>query len=161
MILLLLAALVIPNIIGESKDRKVRLFKLDMKTLVEQARGESIRTGHTFGLTFDKAKSALSVVDEAPDDAQQPKIELPPLAVPTEVEAKKFNADQDESPSDGWRIPFFPDGTTAGGGIEFAYAGQPFSLTVSRGDVNVQVVDGPMPDLSLEKWKAGSFTPRG
>jgi Tfp pilus assembly protein FimT len=157
-IVLLLAAVVFPHVANEADSRAHRLFKLKMRSWVVAAKARAIETRTTVALSYDKNARSLNAIEEDSQGVSRP---LPDLELPSDVDAVKFSADANESPSDGWRMPFFSDGSTTGGGIQFQNGEKLYSLVIDAPTGEATIADGKLPDLSFESWKAGGLQPRG
>jgi Tfp pilus assembly protein FimT len=156
-IVLIMAGLTLPNVVREAESRSHRLFRDKLKTWVYAAKSRAIQTRTTVGLSFDKDSENLKTIEEDSQSVSKP---FPDLQLPDGVTATKFAADSYESPSDGWRVPFFADGSTTGGGIQFTENNDQYCLIVDAQSGEPNVVDGPLPELSLQSWPAGGLQKR-
>jgi type II secretory pathway pseudopilin PulG len=156
-VILLISSVLMPRFDTMKRSRELRFFKIEMRNLASEARTRAIQSGDTVALGFDKTEKTLFSLQEGSNGQEQ---RVGTLAVPDWISATQFSADQRESQDDGWRVPFFPDGSSAGGGIEFEADGDTFSFAVHRGNGRPRVTVGELPDLSLDEWKAGGYEPR-
>jgi type II secretory pathway pseudopilin PulG len=150
------SAMVVPNLASWQRGREERIFQQNVLAIAGEARARAIESGNTVALGYDKTERKLQAVEE-----REPKAEvLRSVPVPEAIEASTFSADKDESPPDGWRVPFFPDGETAGGGIEFQSGNRTFHLWIPRGNLRPTIGKGVMPEPGQDRWKAGSYERR-
>lgn len=156
-ILFVFASLMLPNFVRLAKSRDLRLFKTRLAALAKEARTRAVQSGDTVALSYDKDSTKLQAIEENVDHGT---FTLDELAMPDGVAATQFSANREESPSDGWRLPFYADGASAGGGIQFEADDQPFYLYVAKGDARPKVQDGPLPDTAFDQWPAGGYAPR-
>jgi len=160
-ILVVMAAMIVPAVVRSQTAQKRRLFRQDLLSLMTEARAKALASGSTVSVTYDKEENVLKAVAEGTNGQTQ---EVRTIAIPQDLHAAKFSADKYESPPDGLRLPFYLDGTTTGGGVEFdaaeGYAGDPFSLIVGRSDARARIIDGPLPDMASDRWKAGTYETR-
>jgi type II secretory pathway pseudopilin PulG len=152
-ITLVLAMLIVPNLVGQRDSRSVWDFRTRLIDLAKEARSTAIESGDTVALYYQENPKAVREVAELNDGTQH---EIRDLELPEAISTTKFDADTNEASNGQWRLPFFADGGTAGGGIEFAEGGRTFSFSIARSDRSPTVKDGPLPDLSLDQWPAGS-----
>ncbi len=156
-IFILLAGIAAPNYIAIERSREKRAFKATLCQYAMAARARAINSGHVVALSFDSKGKTLKVYDEPSTGNPE---ELQSLDLPEGYNTVRFAADKDESTDSNWRVPFFADGTSSGGGIEFEVDQVQFSFSIKRGTGQPTIAEGPMPDLSLERWKAGGYEPR-
>jgi general secretion pathway protein H len=157
-IMMLVAAAVVPSIVRMERGRNLRAFQMELVALASEARSQARQSGDTVALSFDKSTREFVLVEESAKDGVQ---QLRSLALPPDINTAKFSADKDESPPDGFRLPFFPDGTSSGGGVEFTRDGKSFSLSVGRYDGRPRITEGALEDMGLGRWKAGDYASRG
>jgi hypothetical protein len=81
------------------------------------------------------------------------------LDLPDGVTGSAFRIEKDESTSAEWDLRFYADGKAKAGGISFSNNGRIQSVTVDQNG-RVEIIDGPLPDISDEKWDAGGFEQR-
>jgi prepilin-type N-terminal cleavage/methylation domain-containing protein len=158
----LLASIAVRNLVSDQSARDVWQFKSRLVALAQRARTRSIESGSVVSMYFSQdggafGSGSVSIVQEGKDGSQVP---LMSLDLPREVKATKFDADKDEAQGTQWRLPYYPDGATAGGGIEFQYGKDTFCFSVGRTSTGPRILNGELPDLSLEKWDAGGYAPR-
>jgi type II secretory pathway pseudopilin PulG len=153
LITLLLAALVMPNLIARKRSRDEWSFRTHLRSLGKDARSRAIEIGRMVSLSFDKTKNEVQVIEIDINGAEK---QTQALAVPDWLTPERFVADQNESIGDSWRVPFYSDGASSGGGIEFKSDQGSWSLVVSPLDQTIKDLDGPMPDFTYETWPAGS-----
>lgn len=151
-ITLMIAVLIVPNLVAQRDSRSVWDFKTRLVDMAKEARSKAIESGDTIALYYQEDPKAVREVEESSDGTQH---EIRDLALPESLSTTKFDADTSEATTGQWRLPFFSDGGTAGGGIEFKDGDQIFSFLVARSDRSPTVTDGPLPDLSLDTWPAG------
>jgi type II secretory pathway pseudopilin PulG len=156
-ILFIVTAIVMPRLSAMRKGREVREFKTAIRDLASRARSRAIDSGDVVTLRFDKSGGKLMAVERNSQGAELPVQQLVP---PADVTPSKFVADQNANEGDDWQVPFYADGTSAGGGLEFEAGDRRFSFVVNPSDAQSRIVEGLMPDLSLDRWQAGSYAKR-
>lgn len=156
-IILLAAAMISPRVSAMKEGRVVREFKTSIRDLASRARSRAIDSGDLVYLSYDKTSNRLSAVERNSEGTERP---LQQLTSPTRIKPLKFTADKNASQGDNWQVPFFADGTSLGGGIEFEEGDRHFSFVVNPADGQSRIVEGPMPDLSLDRWPGGTYAKR-
>jgi type II secretory pathway pseudopilin PulG len=156
-VLTLLAMLAMPNVFAMQNSRSLRLFKTQVQALAKDAKSRAMESGDKVLLVFDKATNSIQSVDESSNGTRT---KIKQAELPEGTSTVKFTADQADSPTDTWEVPFYPDGTSAGGGVEFKSGEESFSLAIQRVDSSASVEDGPVPDLADDSWPAGGYAPR-
>ncbi len=157
LIVTILAGLAVRNLTTDQETRDVWQFKTRLVALALRAKTRAIETGTVVSMYFAKDPDAVRIVQEGQDGSQR---ELQVLPLPRNVKATKFDADKDEASGSQWRLPFFPDGASAGGGIEFQWDAATFSFCLDREGTGPRILDTQLPDLSLNRWPAGGYAPR-
>jgi type II secretory pathway pseudopilin PulG len=153
-ITLLVAALVMPNLVTRKASRDEWAFRNNLRSLARDAQSRALEIGRTVSMSFDKTKQQVQVIEVDINGAERI---THTLEVPTAIVASRFLADQNEEIGDSWRVPFYSDGLTTGGGIQFKTGERTWSLLISPIDATPKDLDGPLPDLSFESWPAGSI----
>jgi type II secretory pathway pseudopilin PulG len=156
-ITLILASLAMPNLIAMKHSRDEWDFKSRLRSLALECRSRAIDTGDLVNVQYDKEQRTLEASEQKTSGENQP---LNTLKIPDGIEATKFSAAQTEDAEAQWSLPFYPDGTSGGGGIEFQSDSAHFSVAVSRRDGKPQLYERGLPDLSRDHWKAGSYAAR-
>lgn len=171
MVLLLIVGLVSPNLKNLAKGQEIGRFKTDLKTLPVSAREFAVSRGQTVEISYDDQESQIVVqtVEETAAAGQSDTTRgandsltgaaLRTITVPEEVRVSGFLVEGSDVDAGNWSIRFYADGSSESGGIGFDAGGYEFALTI-RGDGRGAVVDGDIPDLSTEKWRAGDFEQR-
>jgi len=171
-ILFIVSAIIMPRLAAMRKGREEREFKNAIRDLSSKARSRAIDSGDVVSLRYDKTTGKLSAVERNADGAELP---LKAIAPPTDVTPYQFVSNQDAGQGnasqgnavpgnggqgDAWEVPFYADGTSSGGGVEFEAGDRHFSVVVYPADGESRIVEGPMPDLSLNRWPAGTYAKR-
>lgn len=155
-ILVLIAATVYVRLAAVESSRAYRDFRLAVRRLGTEAREEAIRRKQIASVGYDESSTQLTLVLEGED---QEETVLRSTDVAEGVEATRFTAGEAESNAAEWRLRFYPDGRSDGGGIEFDSGGQVFCLYAEKSGT-VHFDDGNLPDLQEERWPAGEYERR-
>lgn len=153
---LAIAALIMPNLVARKKSRDAWEFRTELRSLGRNAKSRATEIGRTVTLSFDKTLNQVQVIELDVNGSEQI---ARTLDMPQGLTPERFVANQDEQVGDAWRVPFYSDGHTTGGGIEFQEDDRTWSLVVSPIDSTIRDLDGPLPDFEYETWPAGSNVP--
>jgi len=153
----MLASLALPSYTAIQRGTEVRNFRARLLAMSAQARSHAIESGLTTGLSFDRETNIFEVLEQETDGT---KIELNELAAPSNMVVIQMAADRYESPPGGWWVPFYSDGTSAGGGAEIQAKDWTFSFIIDSASGSARLQDGALPDLSQDQWKAGTYEKR-
>lgn len=156
-IVAIMASVVVPSFVSMKRGRDARMFKMRLRDMATNARARAVHDAHTVTLRFDKSNATIYDTEELDNGTQTT---LDKLKLPQDVTPARFGADQYEAADGDWRVPFYPDGTTAGGGIEFEAGSDKFSIVISRNDARTMVTRGPLPDPGSDRWPAGGYERR-
>ena len=81
------------------------------------------------------------------------------LPLTSGVQFGNFQLAGSATDSGSWKLHFYADGSTDGGGFEMVDRGQTKSVVVNAHG-GTQLNDGTLPDASQEKWTAGDYVHR-
>jgi prepilin-type N-terminal cleavage/methylation domain-containing protein len=151
-VLVLVAALISPSLIGmrASSDRRTTISGI--RRIAETARVRAIQTGTTTQVIYDESAKELQVQDVDDQGSATTAITVPLLAG---VEPQKFELQSKESNASDFKLAFTPDGKSVSGGIEF----QDFSIFVDSNGFS-QFLTGSLPDPTDRQWQAGDLEQR-
>ncbi|AIE87567.1 prepilin-type N-terminal cleavage/methylation domain-containing protein [Fimbriimonas ginsengisoli] len=155
-IIVVLAALVTPNLSNMLASRQVRTFVNALPDIAGQTRDAARNQGVTTKLTYDdSAHQLIASIERVNQDDET----ITSLAVPNPVQIQAFQADGQQKSAGDWTLHFYSDGHSDGGGVETNDAGMLRSLVVDRNGV-ATLVRGPLPDATEERWPAGDYEHR-
>jgi prepilin-type N-terminal cleavage/methylation domain-containing protein len=154
-VLALIAATVLPRLSTLESSREYRDFRLAVRRLGLEAREQAISRGLPTSVTFDESEQTLNIVI----DSDGEETTLRTVEVVEGVEPARFAADNAETNASEWKLTFYPDGRSDGGGIDFESNGDLFTLYAEKSG-SVHFADGEMPDLTSEQWPAGEYEHR-
>ncbi len=154
-VLMLFAAMVVPNLATQKASRERSEFYQALNRIAGNAREMAVADGRTTRLSLESGGRTLSIFQE---DAEGEEIERQVVDVPEDIQTTSVQADGSDGGSE-WSVKFYPDGTSDGGGIELSDAGRVRSLDVAT-DGRIQLIEGPLPEKSEDKWPAGDYEKR-
>lgn len=158
-LLVLATALVAPRLLSTQEGSETRRFFSDVRGLIIAARDEAILRGVPVSVEFAEDNSIVATRERLEDAMQTDTIRS--LPVQPGVTASRTVLDGETVEQSDWKLTFYPDGTSLGGGVEFAVNGQPFrSVYVVHGLSSVALISGELPDPSEQKWTAGEHEKR-
>jgi prepilin-type N-terminal cleavage/methylation domain-containing protein len=155
-ILVLMSATVYLRLVSTESSRAYRDFRLAVRRLGIEAHEEAISRKQIASVAYDESGPALTLMVEGDDQAEAEirRVELAPG-----VEATRFSAGDSDSTGAEWRLRFYPDGRSDGGGIELDSSGQTFAMYAEKSGA-VHFADGSLPELRDERWPAGEYERR-
>lgn len=156
-LLAIMAAIVMPNLVSESKSREARQFFSKARNLMMEARSRAVADGITRTVRIDETGGQLTMEQVNPEAEEQTQDRT--LAMPEGVTANAYRIGKTDSNSSEWSISFYADGKAKGGAVTFDSNGRLYSLEVTdRG--RVSVLEGALPAVEDESWDAGGFEQR-
>lgn len=156
-ILLLLIAVVRPNLVNLRQNQDRVIFKERLRVFASEARLRAQSQAHVVSLGYDKTAKEFRMTDEATDGTRT---EVQRLALPEGGATVKFSADKYESSGDVWRVPLYADGLSAGGGVEIVLGGESSSFIIDRNTGLAHWITTKLDDLPPDRWKAGTYAKR-
>jgi prepilin-type N-terminal cleavage/methylation domain-containing protein len=164
-ILLILAALTVPNVVKMQETSVHEQFFGDMWRLAGTARQMGISEHKTMILTLDESGRQFRILEQADqtaantDGTQADDTERKTLAIPEGIETGNSQAGSSSSTSNDWEIRFYPDGSSDGGGLEVTDNGRVRSLLI-KPTGQISILDGELPTQDTDSWPAGDFEHR-
>jgi prepilin-type N-terminal cleavage/methylation domain-containing protein len=153
LIVALLAALVMPNVARQRDSFERRQFYSELYRFAAGARESAIREQATLALVLDSGGRRIALFEETLEgENERSSVELPE------------GIDSSSSRMDGqaggeWRVRFYPDGSSDGGGIELTDNGRVRALEIQPNG-SVRMIDGNIEAVGEEKWPAGDYEKR-
>lgn len=157
-VMALMAGMLMPNLGGTAGTMRLNASARRIASLFDYCRQSAVATGQVHGIVFDNDNGRFEVVREEPID-EETSPDAPPTLTPVSLpgvldpelpegvslasvsafDTSIMSGDEDE---EGFRILFFPDGTT-----EFAT----IKLTLPNGDGRKIELNGLSGDVSIER----------
>lgn len=156
-ILAMFAAAIMPNLVSERRSRAVRQFFPEARNLLMETRSRSIGDGQARTIRYEDGSGRLIV--ERTDVETGDTSEERGITLPEGVTGSAFRIERTDSTSGEWRIGFYADGKSEGGGIEFDADGRTVSLLIDPSG-SVRIIQESLPDVSQEEWDAGGYEQR-
>ncbi len=156
-VLAIFAALIVPNLLNESRGREARQFFSKARNLMLEARSRSIGDQQTRTVRVDESGGRLIV--ERIDQTSLETVEDKTLDLPEGVAGSAYRMADLESNSAEWEVRFYADGKSSGGGVTFTTNSRPISIIVDKSGA-IRQVDGELPDTQDESWDAGGYEQR-
>lgn len=157
-VLSLLAAAIMPNLASFERGRQLRSFLTNLPLMAARAREMAISYGYPVDLEYDDGANQLVIhsKDQNGDDQT-----LSTLALPSGFSASRFMLGQNESDGSSWKLAFYPDGTSDGGGLELRKPDNTIlSLHVFANDGRSELLNDSLPDPKQDSWPAGDYVHR-
>jgi Tfp pilus assembly protein FimT len=166
-VITLLAGIVAPMAISLQAGQVTRNFYTSVRDLSVKACNEAINRGLTMVITSDGNTKKLSMAADTTVATSNtlappsPTVDIPTVEVPIPdgVTLQTYKSGTNDSNEGDWKLHFYPDGTSDGGGFEIAQGSKIQSWIVAIDGSN-QLLDGNYPDPTLQKWQAGDYAKR-
>ena len=154
-VLSVLASLVVPNLVRAQEGQQKRDFEASLYRLASYAREKAIQEHKTISLSMSDRSFVVNDVTDGGDEN-----ELRTLAMPEGVDTGSFAAEGEDSTSGDWKLRFYSDGSSDGGGVELNNDGRIRSLEI-KPNGSMKLVEGSLEENDNEKWMAGEIEKRG
>jgi prepilin-type N-terminal cleavage/methylation domain-containing protein len=156
-LLALLAALIMPNLVAVKASRERNAFRSELRRLAVSAREDAILRSSIRVLRYEDGSNAFltSTVSEDGTPADSGRS----VALPEGVRVDSFRVGAREVAGGEWEMRFQIDGSTEGGGVELSDGAFVYSLRFAE-DGTVRLLEEELPNLSDERWSAGSYEQR-
>ncbi|MEZ0325478.1 MAG: GspH/FimT family pseudopilin [Fimbriimonas sp.] len=154
-VLSVVASMIVPNLVRAQEGQRKRDFEASVFRLASYARERAIQEHKTISLSMSSRSFVVNDETDREDDT-----ELRSLEMPEGVDTGAFAAEGEDSTSSDWRLRFYADGTSDGGGVELNNDGRIRSLEV-KPNGSMKLVEGSLEESGTEKWMAGEIEKRG
>lgn len=154
-ILMILSAAISPAVGGWINGQTTRTFLNSFNNLPAKAKNLAVSTNKNVALTFDGSSFRLGSTDSNGDAT-----DLGAISMPEGIDVSRLFSDGQVTDSSDWKLYFYPDGTSDGGGVELNRGNSLYSLSVDKGTSLATVSDGEMPDGENTSWPAGDYVQR-
>ena len=183
-ILVVIAALVLPNISANQRTERAQAYLSGLRDAAVQARDHAVTSGRTVVMSYDEGQKEISLAEEAegtsfsmapktssdratldsartaPDNTTSTgETVIKHLTLPDGLTVNGFKLDGKDSTSAEWQLHFYADGGTDSGGLEIDDNGATYSLVVSNKGI-ARLIRDKFPEASTEKWEAGEYEKR-
>lgn len=153
MLLALFAASIAPNVARQIEASKKRGYRQSVLILLRQARNEAIWTRLTTNVTIEE--NAFSISQTEADSTTT----LKRVEAVNGVEVSHEWINGSEVGESEWKIAFYPDGTSSGGGFQFDEGSNSQSVSVKKSSGEI-VTTNNATNPSIEddsEWEAGTI----
>jgi type II secretory pathway pseudopilin PulG len=175
MLIVIAAVFITPSFSRMKADRARDDFKNGLPNVVALARETAIINGSAVDLQYDENDNQMQIVAASSQNGSSVLSSTPQMTssginsgstpsftekLPTDVNATDFKMPSETTTTTAaWSVRFYPDGTAEPAGIEFNYKDDSYSLVVNANAWG-KVVSGGIPDLTADKWAAGTYVQR-
>ena len=152
-VITLISALIVPNLVRAREGQERRDFEAKVFRLASWARETAIQEHKTLALSVsDRRFTVVEETEDGEEDRQS-------LSMPEGIDTGSMAAEGEDATSNEWRLHFFPDGSSDGGGVELSDNGRIRTLEVKT-DGSMRVIEGNLEENGTEKWNAGEIEKR-
>jgi prepilin-type N-terminal cleavage/methylation domain-containing protein len=152
-VLVLMAAIVIPNMIGMMRSRALFAEEQAVLRVPRDVRSQAVHDKLPVLLRVDGNVLVVDRHKDEGDDEEITRIRLDAL----QIRSARLNGKSVDMSS--WKWTVYPDGTSDTGGLEFAEGATQKSLALSA-NADARWVQGTLPDTSDDTWQAGQLQTR-
>jgi prepilin-type N-terminal cleavage/methylation domain-containing protein len=156
-ILLLLAALVMPNLYVLRHSRALYDMEAAIARIPQDAGSEARRSHLPVRVRIEGDAFILERIPEAQTDDP---VTFQRTAFSSEIRVERARLGQEDRDTATWQWTVYPDGSAESGGLEFTVGAARRALALYR-DGKSQWLTGNLPDTSEEQWPAGEIERRG
>ena len=153
-VLLLMFALVVPNLVAASRGDDERKIQAEIIRLPAEARNEAVKSGLT--TTLEVSGNTL-MLQETQTDGTVSQVKQVDFSGQFTIAAAQLNGQSATTST--WQWSAYPDGTTDSGGLEFDQGSIQKSLLLTAGGTT-RWIEGPLPDPTEDQWPAGQLLQR-
>lgn len=154
--LVLIVAVVAPRMESLKESGEYRAFRIGVRRLASEARELAISRGEPVSVSLNESEGTIQIQSDSAD-AQQ--ASLRSLQIAPGVQATRCVAGDVEANPAEWRLQFYPDGRSDGGGVQFEAENDTFYLMADERGV-VRFDDGQLPNMAAQRWQAGEYERR-
>jgi type II secretion system protein H len=152
-IIALISSLIVPNLVRAREGQERRDFEAKVFRLASWARETAIQEHKTLALSV--SDRSFAVVEETEDGEQ----DRQSLQMPEGIDTGSMAAEGEDATSNEWRLHFYPDGSSDGGGVELSDNGRIRTLEVKT-DGSLRMIEGNLEENGTKKWSAGEIEKR-
>jgi type II secretory pathway pseudopilin PulG len=157
-VIVLLAAIVTPQVVAMKHARDARLSLIQLRDLALQAREMAIRDGHSLVLKYQENQATMQIVrpgdTTSTDETLVNDQVLGTVQLADGVSLRSFRSQSEDKTATDWELYFYADGKADKGGFEVEASGSVQSVRVdATGEVSL--VSGSLPQEEDTSWVAG------
>jgi prepilin-type N-terminal cleavage/methylation domain-containing protein len=157
-VLLVMAALVLPNAVAIQRSRQIRLMEASLQRLPSEAKMEARKANAPVTLRVDGDAIVMEQIPVGEDAGGDP-IEIRRVTLTNGIRMEKATQGQETVDTASWEWRVYPDGSSAAVNLEFLEDGAVKSLVIgSEGDAHW--VNGEESEVPDERWAAGDIEVR-
>jgi len=156
-VLALLAAAVTPLLSSFTQSQRYHSFISQLATIGAQTREEAIALAKPVDLEFDGSANQFKIhtLDENGSDKFLNTVQLP-----GGYSAQRFQLSGKESDAGEWKLTFYPDGSSDGGGVQVTQGADTITLYSDPTTGRTVLNHDPLPDPTTLSWTAGDYIHR-
>ena len=153
----LLAAEITPRAVSFIDGQQVKSFESRLESMASIGRERAIALRQTVDLQYDSTSTSFQLHSTGSTGNDQT---LGSLTVPNGLQPSRFLAGTQDSDATSWKLNFYPDGSSDGGGVQFDEQSLTVSLLVDADTGTSDILQNQLPDTSTLSWQAGDIIHR-
>jgi type II secretion system protein H len=153
----LMAAAIVPRLLAFTRSNVARSFVQKLAAIGGEARELAITTNKPVDLEYDSGANQFKLHTL---DAEGADKYLDSLTVTTGLQTARFMLGTKDSDPGSWKLMFYPDGSSDGGGVQLTQQNDSLSLYVDSTTGYSAVTHDQLPDPTILTWTAGDYVHR-
>ncbi|MCC6445836.1 MAG: hypothetical protein IT210_20575 [Armatimonadetes bacterium] len=157
LVLVMMAALVMPNLVSLRRSRSVQDMKAAILRLPAEARNEARKSREAVRLRVEEDALVMERVPAEGDPVEVRRVRLEEGFL---IENARIG--QETLEPDSWEWQVYPDGSAEAGGLEFSESeGEENTSLLLSEEGKAQWISGELPETLEDRWPAGEIEQRG
>lgn len=158
-VIVLAALAAMANISAGQRGERLRSFQSEVVRIALSARESAIASGQTTTLRLGDSERSLALSGGGMENVQSAAAQV---LLPSEISMRDFQVDGQPVAASEWEVSFYADGTCTRAGIAFWDGrSEEFAAVYEAKRGRASIVQGQIPDMSVERWEAGEMEVRG
>jgi Tfp pilus assembly protein FimT len=153
----LMAAAIVPKLLAFTRSNEARSFVQKLAAIGGEGRELAITSSKPVDLEYDSTGNQFRLHTLDPEGADK---YLDTLKVDSELTPSRFLIGTKDSDPGSWKLNFYPDGSSDGGGVELTQQNNTLSLYVDATTGIATVTQDQLPDTTVLTWTAGDYIHR-
>lgn len=153
----MMAAAIVPKLLAFTRSNVARSFVQKLAAIGGEARELAITTNKPVDIEYDSAANQFKLHTL---DAQGADKYLDTLALGAGLQTQRFMLGTKDSDPSSWKLMFYPDGSSDGGGVQLGQQSSSLSLYVDSTTGYSTVMQDQLPDPTVLTWTAGDYVHR-
>jgi type II secretion system protein H len=156
-IVALMAAAIVPKLLAFTRSNEARSFVQKLAAIGGEGRELAISTNKPVDIEYDSSGNQFKLHTLDPEGGDK---YLDVLTVEAGLTPARFLIGAKESDPGSWKLNFYPDGSSDGGGVQLTQQNNNLSLYIDATTGKATVLLDQLPDTTVLTWTAGDYIHR-